>query len=249
MNIIKRVARRIKGKILHKKKPEVNVLDLNSRYDLETIEIIKSIGRNANCIDIGAHRGDILKHMLKYAPAGEHFAFEPLPHLYDELQAKFGNQCKVYPYALGAVNAETSFNYVVTNPAYSGIKKRVYDRPDEEDKTITVRQRRLDDIIPKDTSIQLIKIDVEGGEFDVVRGAENILRTSHPVIIYEQGIGGSDIYGTRPESFFDFMASFGYSISLMEYYLLKKKPFNKDNYCLQFNNGYNFYFVAYHEHK
>jgi FkbM family methyltransferase len=245
MQIVKKIVRRISERILPPKKTEISVLDLNMRYDLETIEILKSIECNANCIDIGAHKGDILKYMLRYAPSGNHFAFEPLPDLYEALEKKFGKLCRIYPYALSNINGETSFNYVITNPAYSGIKKRVYDRPYEEDSTIIVQQRRLDDVIPANTPIKLMKIDVEGGEFAVLKGAERILTESRPVIIYEQGIGGSDIYGTKPESFFDFMTSFGYKISLMEYYLLKKVPFNKSDYCTQFKNGYNFYFVAY----
>lgn len=228
-----------------RKRNDINVLDINTRYDLETIEIIKRIGVNGNGIDIGAHKGDILQHFLKYAPGGKHFAFEPLPHLYNDLKNKYGKRCTVYPYALSETNGETSFNYVISNPAYSGIKKRKYDRPHEQDTLIKVEQRRLDDIVPEDAIIQLIKIDVEGGEFDVLKGAENILSKWHPLIIYEQGLGGSDIYNTKPEVFFDFMSSFGYNISLMEYYLLNKPPFNKNDYCTQFDNAYNFYFVAY----
>jgi FkbM family methyltransferase len=247
MNIARRIAGKIKRSLLPEKLPEINVLDLNSRYDLETIEIIKGIGSHANCIDIGAHKGDILRYLLKFAPSGKQFAFEPLPDFYEVLQSKFGKQCSIYPYALGNSHREISFNYVISNPAYSGLKKRTYDRPHEDDTTITVQQRRLDDIIPEDIPIKLMKIDVEGGEFDVLRGAEKILARCHPIIIYEQGIGGSDVYGTTPEVFFDFMTSFGYKISLMEYYLMKKNPFTKSDYCAQFNNGYNFYFVAYTE--
>jgi FkbM family methyltransferase len=247
MNLATRIARKIKREILPTKASEVNVLDLNTRYDLETIEIIKGIGTDANCIDIGAHKGDILQHLLKFASSGKQFAFEPLPDFFQGLQVKFGKQASIFPYALGNSNGEISFNYVISNPAYSGLKKRAYDRPHEDDTIITVEQRRLDDIIPADIPIKLIKIDVEGGEFDVLRGAERILRSTHPIIIYEQGIGGSDVYGTTPEAFFDFMSAFGYQISLMEYYLLKKKPFTKSDYCSQFNNGYNFYFVAYTE--
>jgi FkbM family methyltransferase len=247
MNLARRIAGKIKRSLLPEKLPAINVLDLNSRYDLETIEIIKGIGSHANCIDIGAHKGDILRQILKYSPGGKHFAFEPLPHLYEELQKNFGKRCSVYPYALADVNGDTNFNYVISNPAYSGIRKRKYDRPHEDDTILTVQQRKLDDIIPGNVSVQLIKIDVEGGEFSVLKGAEKILANSRPIIIYEQGIGGSDVYGTDPGLFFDFMTSFGYKISLMEYYLMKKNPFTKSDYCTQFNNGYNFYFIAYTE--
>ena len=225
------------------------ILSLNTRYDLETTEIIKRMGENANCVDVGAHKGDILKDILKFAPGGKHFAFEPLPDLYEELKTKYGNVCTVYPYALSDSNGETEFNYVITNPAYSGIKKRQYDRPNEEDTLITVQKRKLDDLIPADLAIRFIKIDVEGGEFGVLRGAQRILATNHPVIVYEQGKGGADIYGTEPGDFFDFMTSAGYKISLMQYFLDDKEPFSREEYCHQFNKKYNFYFIAYSNHS
>jgi len=52
----------------------------NQRYDKETRGIMKGLLRaDSNCIDIGCHKGEILREMLKYAPNGQHFAFEPLP--------------------------------------------------------------------------------------------------------------------------------------------------------------------------
>jgi FkbM family methyltransferase len=222
-----------------------NLLSLNSRYDLETIEIIKQLPSQANCIDIGAHKGDILLDILKYVPGGKHYAFEPLPHLYKELENKFSRQCTVLPYALSDTNGETSFNYVISNPAYSGIRKREYDRPNEEDTLITVQQRRLDDVIPPDVPVHFIKIDVEGGEYPLLRGTQRIMSSFHPLIIYEQGKGGSDVYGTDPGEFFDFMAKAGYSISLMEYFLYGKESLSREEYVHHFLKKYNFYFIAY----
>lgn len=241
------ILHKIKNRILRAPKEEIDVLDLNTRYDLETVELIKKLGTSANCIDVGAHRGDILKSILTYAPQGQHFAFEPIPHLVEGLQKEYGHRCKVYSCALSDENGQTEFNYVISNPAYSGIKKRRYDRQHEEDTLISVEKRRLDDVIPKDTPVHFIKIDVEGGEFQVVKGATRILETWKPLVIYEQGLGGSDVYGTDPGTFFDYMSGHGYKISLMEYYLLKKKPLSREDYCTHFHNGYNFYFIAYNQ--
>ena len=41
------------------------------------------------------------------------------------------------------------------------------------------------DVICKDESIFFIKVDVEGMELDVLRGAENILRSQHPFLFFE----------------------------------------------------------------
>lgn len=246
LSLPKRIVRKFISFVSPPKPQELSVLDLNGRYDLETIEVMKRLGVSANCIDIGAHKGDILRDILKYAPQGRHFAFEPIPDLAENLQKEFGRRCTVYPYALSEENGQTEFNYVISNPAYSGIKKRQYDRPHENDTLITVQKRRLDELIPAELPIHFMKIDVEGGEFQVLRGAKKILQEWKPVIVYEQGLGGSNIYGTTPGEFYDFMNAMGYSISLMEYYLMNKKPLSREDYCTHFNNGYNFYFIAYH---
>lgn len=241
----------VKRKIFNAKASEAMsfdrfVFDINSRYDLETFEIIRRVLRkDSNCIDVGAHKGAILKEMIKAAPLGKHLAFEPLPDLYEELKLNFnGNNVKVYTYALSDNGGLTSFNYVTTNPAYSGILKRDYDRP-EQDRIIQVEVRRLDDIVDLDMPIKLIKIDVEGAEFGVLKGANKLMTRWKPVIIYEQGLGGADIYGTQPGHFFDYMQLFGYKISLMEYYLRDKEPLSREEYCLNFTKGYNYYFIAY----
>jgi FkbM family methyltransferase len=246
MQLITKVKNKIK-QLISKPPAETRsaTLELNYRYDAETVEIIKSLQPTANCIDVGAHKGDILKEILLSCPQGKHYAFEPLPYLFEELKKNFSKKAAVYPYALSDENGTTQFNYVITNPAYSGILKRKYDRPVEEDTLITVEQRKLDDVIPAEIPVHFIKIDVEGAEFGVLKGAKRILKQNQPLIIYEQGKGGSDIYGTEPGVFFDFMKGFGYNISLMEYYLRGALPFSKEEYCLQFEKGYNFYFIAY----
>src|SRR5690606_22337388 len=102
-----------------------------------------------------------------------------------------------------------SFNYVVSNPSYSGLVKRKYDRPDEKDTTIEVETDLLDNVLPDDYKPTLIKIDVEGGELRVLEGAKSIIAKTKPVIIFEHGIGASDMYGATPEQVFTLLADCG----------------------------------------
>ncbi|MEZ4983026.1 MAG: FkbM family methyltransferase [Saprospiraceae bacterium] len=70
------------------------------------------------------------------------------------------------------IKRKTTFNYVVSNPAYSGLQKRRYDRPNEIDEKIEVETDLLDNVLAEDTRIDFMKIDVEGGEFFVLKGAQ-----------------------------------------------------------------------------
>jgi len=246
MSLLKRIYSRLLGrKDIADREFENYVFDSNTKYDLQTFHIIKRLLKiDSNTIDIGAHRGDVLTKLVGAAPAGKHFAFEPIPELYEFLQKQFANIAVIFPYALGDKSDRVPFNLVTTNPAYSGLLKRSYDRP-EKDMVIEVEVRKLDEIIPPDVPIHLIKIDVEGAEFGVIKGAVEILKKWKPVIIYEQGLGASEIYGTDPKIFYEFLDDLGYRISLMEYYLLEKESLNKEEYCNHFWKRYNYYFIAY----
>jgi FkbM family methyltransferase len=215
----------------------------NQKYDAQTLAILQKVLRpGSNAIDVGGHDGEILQEMLKYAPQGNHFCFEPLPDYFDRLQKKFP-QAQVYDIALAETTGETSFNYVVTNPAYSGLKKRAYAGK-ETIKEIKVKTAPLDSIIPESTSIDLIKIDVEGGELGVLKGAKRILSKHKPVVVFEHGKGASEFYGTTPEQVFDLFSEMGMHVSLMENYLEGKEVLNKKEFIRQYQEALNYYFIA-----
>lgn len=58
--------------------------------DVKIAQVLALIARpNSNCIDVGAHRGAILSHIVRIAPLGRHVAFEPLPRFAASLRRKF----------------------------------------------------------------------------------------------------------------------------------------------------------------
>lgn len=153
--------------------------------------------------------------------------------------------CRFFNIALSDRRGTSSFNYVVSNPSYSGLLKRHYDHPNEKDTQITVRTERLDDLIPADMPIDLIKIDVEGGELLVLRGAAGTLRRCKPVVIFEHGLGASEMYGTTPEQVFDIFEQCGLRVSLLSRFLKKQGPLSKEDFSRHFHQKLNYYFVAY----
>ncbi|MCR6638472.1 MAG: FkbM family methyltransferase [Sporocytophaga sp.] len=139
----------------------------------------------------------------------------------------------------------STFNYVVSNPSYSGIKKRSYDRANEVDTEITVETIPLDMVIPENYKIDFIKIDVEGGEFQVLKGAVDSITKFKPIIIFEHGIGASDHYGTKPEEVFNLLANCNLQIATMEMWLKGQKSFTLKEFEQQFYQRLNYYFIAY----
>lgn len=222
-------------------------LTLNERYDRQTKAILKKVCKpDSVCIDVGCFRGDILKAMMNAAPQAYHIAFEPVPGQFAFLKEHFSEHADIYPYALGNENTETIFHHVVSNPTYSGLQQRTY-KGEEQIREIKVQVRKLDEVISHDIPVALVKIDVEGGEFDVVKGAMAIIQKWHPYIIFEHGVGGADKYGVQPGELFDMLTrNFGYRICLMGDFLKneKTKGFSKTQFEEQFKKELNCYFIA-----
>ena len=227
-------------------------MNQNELYDLQTIRVMQRIlNPGSNCIDIGCHTGVFLDEIIKFSPFGSHFAFEPIPSLFSELTERFSTNEKVTVSNVAASDksGEVSFQHVVSNPGYSGLKRRRYDRENEFVQEITVKSELLDNVVPLDVKIDLIKIDVEGAEFQVLRGASKILKRSNPVLIFEHGLGAADYYGTKPEDLFDFLVvECHYAIFTMEKWLSsnRAKHLDKAEFCDEFYSGRNFYYMGTH---
>ena len=219
----------------------------NQQYDKQTKQVLeKCLSQNANCIDVGCHEGEMLEIMLHHAPNGQHFGFEPIPELFSFLEKSFPSNCSFYQMGLSNEKGSTTFNHVLTNPGYSGIKKRRYDKPNEQDTTITIQTDLLDNIVPTDLKIDLIKIDVEGAEYLVMDGGKETIKRCQPIVIFEHGIGGADVYDIRPEMVYDLLVGYcGLNISTMKMWLNNTPSFSKDAFVEQFDKQLNYYFIAY----
>lgn len=224
-------------------------LDLNKslEYDRLTKKIMKMVIKpTSNCVDIGCHKGEMLHHILKFAPNGKHFAFEPIPSLFTSLANKYSKFATILPFALSDTTGTTTFQFVKNAPAYSGIKQRNYDveKPDIEE--IKVEMMRLDDCIPLEIHIDFIKIDVEGGEFGVLQGAKRIIVESKPTILFESGLGASDYYGTNPADLFRFLNSeYSMSVFLLKTWINGGEPLTEKEFTNFFSSNEEYYFLAF----
>jgi FkbM family methyltransferase len=221
-------------------------LTRNLKYDILTKKILaRELNTHSNCIDVGAHKGEILDLFLQIAPQGKHVAFEPIPSMVNVLQASHGNRVTIYPYALGSCTGKALFNHVVSDPAYSGLQQRSYKQANPVIEHIEVEVRKLDDILAnRSTKIDLIKIDVEGGELDVLRGALSLIAGDNPVLIFEFGKGASEYYGTMPHHMMDLLQSINYAMWTLGGFWKKKDPLTTAELEKIYTSGSDYYFVA-----
>ena len=205
--------------------------------------IERVLSEDSNCIDVGASVGMILNTVLRVAPKGTHYAFEPIPTLYKDLVESFPAAC-VLPIALSDKSGVTTFHYVVSRPAYSGIRQRRYPSDNEVVKQIEVRQDTLDNVIGGELPIHFIKIDVEGAEIQVLKGAANTIRNHKPTIVFEHELGAIEQYGTSTYEIYELLSSYGLHVSSTKDWLRGKKPLSRKDFVDNVERGADSNFIA-----
>lgn len=184
------------------------------------------INRESNCIDVGCHIGSMLSKILRLAPEGLHLAFEPTPHKVQWLKQKFP-EITIYEMALGEASGEVTFYQNISRSGFSGLRS-----PKKADDSIleyTVRLERLDNVVDLQP-IDFIKIDVEGGELSVLRGATGVLRTHFPILLFECTKLGLSNFEFEPAEVFDFLTQHEYKIFLLKDFLNEKKTLNFEQF-------------------
>jgi FkbM family methyltransferase len=157
----------------------------------------------SNCIDVGSHYGKYLEAFSRLAPLGRHLAIEPLPDYAENLRTNFPS-VSVYELALGASNGLVDFHRVVNLEGWSGLKLSNYPGQYQTE-ILKVKLSTLDDFLPADYKLDLLKIDVEGAELDVLRGAVNTLTKHRPYIVFEHFVDAYRPYGISPVDIFSFL--------------------------------------------
>lgn len=218
------------------------------RYDRETIAVMRAcLKPTARAIDVGAHDGAILREMIEIAPSGTFDAFEPLPEFAEKLRLSFHGDRRVviHQVALSDARGAMEFQHVVSNPAYSGLRRRVYARPDETIEAIRVDAVPLDEMAENFDRLDFLKIDVEGGEVNVLRGAAETIARFKPTVVFEHGRGGADQYGFGPTDVWEVLVEkCGLAIFTMRAWLQFRKPMEKGEFCGRFAQGTDYYFLA-----
>ncbi len=162
-------------------------------------------------IDVGAHVG---RHTIpiakKISPDGRVYAVEPLPMGQKSLQNIFANS-KLYPYALSDYEAESEFIFVVNDPGYSGLRERKYDNNATLEK-IKVPVKKLDNVFSDLNALRYIKLDAEGGEFNILKGGINTIKKFRPIVTFEFGASSYTAYSVVPEHVFKFWQELNYKI-------------------------------------
>lgn len=188
-------------------------------------ELVKSwIQPGDTVIDVGANMGYITVRLAEYVgTTGTVIAIEPVPDTFDLLQQtvralslhQVRPLCACASGQAGTValeipsdpaGGENLYESSVVDPARPSCGRRVTAPAITLDSLFDIQ-----DLPPP----SFIKIDVEGHEWDVVRGGYKILQSHHPALLIEVS-GDPDEQGGTARKLFDDLSDFGYVAYMLE---------------------------------
>jgi FkbM family methyltransferase len=203
------------GRLRH---PELHEIYVEQERIAQAMRQIIQSG--ANCIDIGCHIGSSLSLILQCSPRGRHIAFEPLPEKAEWLRRKFP-EVEIHRLALGDKRDRLKFFQNLSRPGFSGFAKSHATRDVVVEQTVDCEM--LDNIVGVDRKYRFVKIDVEGAELLVLRGARQMIARDAPIILFESSHDGAAKLGLKREDLYTFLVDeLRYSIFMVKDFLEKR---------------------------
>jgi len=162
-------------------------------------------------LDVGANRGQFARQVLRLFPRANVYCFEPLPdalaHLRSWADAESLSNVTTLQLALGSANETAEMFVHVDHDASSSLlstterTRTLYAQTARQSRT-TVQVRTLDALVDEGavrlSAGTLLKIDVQGYELEVLRGARQSLRRIEASIVE---VGLQPLYDTQGSFF------------------------------------------------
>ena len=174
-----------------------------AKYRSPELSLISNLVKNTqNSIDIGANLGLFTFFMSR---ASKHvFAFEPNPYPLENLKGLVDSNVTVLPIALGNNDGPVEIKIPHHRKGWSSNGASLAFKEINDGKIINIQCRKLDSLNIE--NIGLIKIDVEGFEIEVIRGAKDTILKNKPIMIIENEI----VHTKDTNELFTIMNEFGY---------------------------------------
>ncbi len=157
------------------------IIERQGFYEPTLLEDIRArVHRGELCVDVGAHLGNHTVFLAKVCGARV-LAFEPQPDMFDALRRNVELN--------GLEELVTTYNVALgERPGHGTLRHALPDNTGsaklELEDDGSVRVSTLDEHVG-DLRVSLMKIDVEGFELEVLKGAERVIARDNPIIYAE----------------------------------------------------------------
>lgn len=179
---------------------------------------IKSAGVRLNVIfDVGANKGQTLTAFLKHHKSAKYFCFEPVDNTFEDLKRRVERlpNVKLFNCALGSTTGKCSIalykkdvqHTIDTNLSRAGIL--------HNSESQNASLRTVDEIcaIEEISEISFLKIDTEGYDLEVLKGAEAMISAGKVKFIQvEAGVNKDNKLHVNYGELLDYLLPFGYKI-------------------------------------
>lgn len=186
-------------------------------YELPTVRFIRHyLKPGMTVIDVGAQIGYLTLEMaIAHGNDVSVYSFEPEPRnlnwLRNNLQMNAVDNVSIIDQAVS--DADGFIKLYMSKDNNAGTHSTISDAATVSTEYIEIPCVRLDSFTSQRrlTNVGLIKVDVEGAELEVVRGAEQLLRTQRPALILEMCSAFQNARGFSVPQFKHMLHDWGYS--------------------------------------
>jgi FkbM family methyltransferase len=209
------------------------------------IEYISNLNIS-NCLDIGANTGQFAR-LIKNINKNIHVtSIEANPHC----TSKIRRIADEY-YIIGVSDAEGTFDFYLDPNKSKSKGASFYKQFNADNNSIKIDVTTLDKLLPSKV-FDFIKIDVQGSEYNVIKGGEQTIKSSNYVLV-ETIIGDYNLDAPTSEKVIKLMETYNFFIetsfnlyqndimkknNMIQFDLLFSKNINKHNLSDQNVNTY-----------
>ena len=210
-----------------------------------------SLAGDAVIFDIGANIGSMSLAFAKLSPDGQVYAFEPTSYAFGKLEENLSLNPSLAEHIKATqmfASEKTATDHNIE--AYSSWKidgsaesaHPLHGGTLKTDREKNIPAISLDDFCDENRIQRLdcIKIDTDGHELKVLKGANRTIRQFQPVIIFEIGLYIIQEHGIKFEEYFEFFTGCGYTLFNSK----NNKPVTPKNYLRQIPQYYTTDIVA-----
>lgn len=168
-------------------------------------------GGKTTFIDVGGYHGEFSSILFETGAFENGFIFEPNPQNLEVIRKRFADKPGINVVAAACSDRPGSTRMYCSGPSYTG-SILPYKQPAGEVESFEVALQPLDESIPEADigKVGFIKIDTQGNDLSVLKGAPRVLQASRPWVLTEMIY--TDLYENQcyPEQIASLLAEHGY---------------------------------------
>lgn len=187
----------------------------NGQYeDLLEDVIFRLASTSSKFLDIGANMGFYSVGASMIGKNLEVMAFEPNPSIRESLKQNIElnhveKNIEILEFALSDFIGDATFSVPAFTGSGGGSLKNLH--PEEGSPSeFSVKVEKLDNLRSQTFGTDLIKIDVEGAEFQLIKGGIETIRENRPTIVVELLRKWMKPFESTPQDVVDFLTEFDY---------------------------------------